>query len=288
MKVRSFGKVNLGLEVVGRRPDGYHDIRTLFQTIDLADELEFEPAADGTLRLEGDDPSIPWDAANLIHRTARLLRERTGSVRGALIRVRKRVPPGKGLGGGSANAAVTLLALNALWGLSLGLEALAGLALSAGSDVPYFLHGGLCLGEGRGEALTALPDLPPTACLLVFPPYEISTAEVYAGFAPFLTSGAKDSKIMRFLDTGDFGLLENDLEKVVLQRNPELDALKRSLMEGGASLAMVSGSGSAVYGLFPERDKALAVREKLGGKSTAVLTETLPRDGYRTRVGAGA
>ncbi len=288
MNVRSFGKVNLGLEVVRKRPDGYHDIRTLFQTIDIADELAFEPAAEGTLRLEGDDPSIAWDATNLIAKTARLLRERTGCVQGAAIRVRKRVPPGKGLGGGSANAAVTLLALDALWGLGLGREELASLALSAGSDVPYFLHGGLCLGEGRGEALTALADLPPLACLLVFPPYEISTAEVYAGFGPFLTSGPKDSKIMRFLDTGDFGLLENDLEKVVLQRNPELDALKRFLKEEGAPLAMVSGSGSAVYGLFPEKDKALAAREKLGGKSTAVLTETLPRDGYRTRVGAGA
>jgi 4-diphosphocytidyl-2-C-methyl-D-erythritol kinase len=288
VNVRSFGKVNLGLEVVRRRPDGYHDIRTLFQTVDLSDELTFEPAADGALRLEGDDPSIAWDATNLIHRAARILREKTGCALGASIGVRKRVPPGKGLGGGSANAAVTLLALNALWGLGLSLDELAGPALSTGSDVPYFLRGGLCLGEGRGEALTALPDLPPVSCLLVFPPYEISTAEVYAGFGPFLTSGAKDSKIMRFLDTGDFGLLENDLEKVVLQRNPELDALKRFLKDGGASLAMVSGSGSAVFGLFPEKDKALAARERLGGKSTAVLTETLPRDGYRTRVGAGA
>jgi 4-diphosphocytidyl-2-C-methyl-D-erythritol kinase len=287
MNVRSFAKINLGLEVVRRRPDGYHDIRTLFQSVDLADRLELEPAADGTVRLEGDDPSVPWDETNLIARAARLLQAETGTGAGAFIRVTKAVPPGRGLGGGSSNAAVALLALNRLWSLRLGPEALARLALRLGSDVPYFLHGGLCLGESRGEALTRLPDLPPRPCLLVFPPYPILTAEIYAGLGPSLTSEGKDSKIMRFLDSGDFGLLENDLESVIFRRYPELKDLKWFLRDRGAELSLVTGSGSALFGMFPGREDAAKALDELRGKPEARLAETLPREGYWTRVGAG-
>ncbi|MGD1008650.1 MAG: 4-(cytidine 5'-diphospho)-2-C-methyl-D-erythritol kinase [Candidatus Aminicenantales bacterium] len=288
MKVRSFAKINLGLEIVRKRPDGYHDIRTLFQSIDLADTIELEHTADGSIRLEGDEPSVAWDGTNLVFRAALLLRERTGSPAGARIRVAKAVPPGKGLGGGSSNAAVTLLALNKLWSLGLGTEALAELALLLGSDVPYFLQGGLCLGESRGEALKRLPDLPPLACVLAFPPYPILTAGIYAGFGASLTSPAKDSKIVRFLDTGDFGLLENDLELVIFQRYPELEAFKRFFRDHGAALSLVTGSGSAVFGLFTDRNQARKTLDQLRGKSAARLVETLPREGYWAQVGAGA
>jgi len=287
MKSRSFAKINLGLEVVRRRPDGYHDIRTLFQTIGLSDEIVFEEAPDGVLRLEGDDPSVPWDETNLILKAARLLRERAGQPRGALIRTAKSIPPGKGLGGGSSNAALALRALNALWGLRLESGALRELALAVGSDVPFFLEGGLCLGRGRGEVLRRLPDFPPLPCLLVFPPFPIATAAVYAGLGPFLTSGPKASKIMRFLETGDFGVLENDLEQVIFRSHPELDGFKRLFKERGAVLAQVSGSGSAVYGLFDDMDRALAALGDVRGAATAVLTETLPRQGYWEQAGAG-
>ncbi len=288
MRIKSFAKINLGLEVVRRRPDGYHDIRTLFQSIDLADEIIFEPAPDGVLSLEGNDPAVPWDATNLVAKAARLLQARTGTARGAAIRVIKNIPPGKGLGGGSSNAAVALCALNTLWDLRLGPDDLAEMALQAGSDVPYFLHGGLCLGEGRGEALTRLPDIAPLPCLVVLPPYPISTAEIYAGFGPFLTSEAKASKIMHFLKTGEFGLLENDLEQVIFRTHPELDGFKRFFRDHGAVLTQVSGSGSAVYGLFPDGDSARAAHERLRATAAAVMTETLPRDGYWAHVGAGA
>lgn len=284
---RSCAKINLGLEVVRKRPDGYHDIRTLFQSINLADRVEIEVAPDGEIWLEGDDLSVPWDETNLVHRAARLLRERTGTAAGAVIRVTKAVPPGKGLGGGSSNAAVTLLALNRLWSTGLDLDALAGLALNLGSDVPYFLRGGLCLGESRGEALKALADFDPLACVLVFPPYPIRTSEVYAAVGPSLTSGGKDSKIMRFLETGDFGLLENVLEHVILRRHPELEEFKRFLRAQGAELSLVTGSGSAVFGLFSERDKAQEALDKLRGGPEVRLAETLPREGYWARVGAG-
>jgi 4-diphosphocytidyl-2-C-methyl-D-erythritol kinase len=287
MNVRSFAKINLGLEIVAKRPDRYHDIRTLFQSIDLADRIELEPTSDGKIRLEGDDPSVPWDRTNLVSRAARLLQQETGTSAGAFIRVTKAVPPGKGLGGGSSNAAVTLYALNRLWALGLGPETLAELALGLGSDVPFFLHGGLCLGESRGEALTRLADFPPLPCVLVFPPYPILTAEIYAGVGPSLTSEGKDSKIMRFLDTGDFGLLENDLEHIIFRRYPELDGFKRFFKGQGAMLSLVTGSGSAVFGLFSDAERAREALGKLRGKSEARLAETLPREGYWTQVDAG-
>jgi 4-diphosphocytidyl-2-C-methyl-D-erythritol kinase len=288
MTVKSFAKINLGLEIVGRRADGYHDIRTLFQTISLSDELDFEPAPAGVLELEGDDSSVAWDRSNLVHRAARLLREETGAPGGARIAVRKSIPAGRGLGGGSSNAAATLLALNRMWGLGLEPGQMAGLARGLGADVPFFLKGGLCLGEEIGDRLTPLPDLAPLPCLVLFPPFPIPTPSIYAGVGPSLTSPRKVSKIMRFLESGDFGLLENDLEHVIFRAYPELERWKIFFREQGALLSQVSGSGSAVYGLFPDTARAAAARSRLPGHSDACLAATLPREGYWAQLGAGA
>jgi len=288
MTVKSFAKINLGLEVVGERPDGYHDIRTLFQTVSLADELEIEPAPAGVIRVDGDDPAVAWDETNLVHRAARLLLEARGAGAGARITVRKSVPAGKGLGGGSSNAAAALLALNRFWRTALGADELAGLAVRLGADVPFFLHGGLCLGEGVGERLTRLPDLAPLPCLFVFPPFPIRTAAIYAGLGPTLTSEGKISKIMRFLESGDFGLLENDLERVIFRAHPELERWKTFFRERGALVAQVSGSGSAVYGLFADAESAREAQRRLPGTTDARLAATLPREGYWAEIGAGA
>ncbi|MCX6571853.1 MAG: 4-(cytidine 5'-diphospho)-2-C-methyl-D-erythritol kinase [Candidatus Aminicenantes bacterium] len=288
MTVKSFAKINLGLEIVGKRPDGYHDIRTLFQTISLADELVFEPAPAGTIHLAGDDPSVAWDETNLVHRAAHLLREKAGTDQGARILVKKSVPAGRGLGGGSSNAAAALLGLNRMWGLDLDAPGLAGLARRLGADVPFFLHGGLCLGEDIGDRLTRLPDFAPLPCLLVFPPFPIPTASIYAGIAPPLTSAGKVSKIMRFLESGDFGLLENDLEHVIFRAHPELESWKRFFREQGAILSQVSGSGSAVYGLFADAESAMEAQKRLPGTPAARLAATLPREGYWAQLGAGA
>lgn len=285
--VRSFAKINLGLEIVGRRPDGYHDIRTLFQTISLADEMDFEDGPEGTIDLAGDDASVDWGEANLITRTVRLLRERSGTTRGVRVRVRKSVPAGRGLGGGSSNAAACLLALNGAWGLGLGPTDLAALAVRLGADVPFFLHGGLCLGEGIGERLTRLPDLPSFACLLVFPPYPISTAAAYGALPASLTSSDNVSKMRRFLESGDFDLLENDLERVVFKAHPELEGWTRSLREHGAFLSRLSGSGSAVFGLFRGEAEARRAQERMAGASAIVLARTLAREEYWARLGAG-
>jgi 4-diphosphocytidyl-2-C-methyl-D-erythritol kinase len=288
MTVRSFAKINLGLEIVGRRPDGYHDIRTLFQTVTLADELDIEPAPDGRFELSGDEPSIPWDGSNLIARAARLLGDETGTRRGARIAVRKTVPAGRGLGGGSSNAAAALIALDRLWGLGLGPDRLAPLARRLGADAPFFLRGGLCLGEGIGDRLTQLPDLAPLACLFVIPPYPIPTPSVYAGVDAALTSPGKVSKIERFLGSGDFGLLENDLERVIFRAHPELRRWTCFFRERGALVSQVSGSGSAVYGLFPDPASAEAARRRLPDGTDARFAATLPRESYWAQHGAGA
>jgi len=288
MTVKSFAKINLGLEIVGKRPDGYHDIRTLFQTISLCDEIDLEPAPPGVIELAGDDPRIAWDRTNLVDRAARKVLEKAGPEAGARIAVRKSIPAGGGLGGGSSNAAVTLIALDRMWGTGLGESGLAGLARGLGADVPFFLKGGLCLGEGIGDRLTPLPDLAPLPCLLVFPPFSIPTPLIYAGVDPALTSPGKDSKIVRFLESGDFGLLENDLERVIFRAYPETERWKSFFREQGALVSQVSGSGSAVYGIFPDTESAAAARRRLPGTTAARLAATLPREGYWAQLGAGA
>jgi 4-diphosphocytidyl-2-C-methyl-D-erythritol kinase len=150
------------------------------------------------------------------------------------------------------------------------------------------LHGGLCLGEDIGDRLTRLPDFAPLPCLLVFPAFPIPTASIYAGIEPPLTSAGKVSKIMRFLESGDFGLLENDLEHVIFRAHPELESWKRFFRERGAILSQVSGSGSAVYGLFADAESALEAQKRLPGTPAARLAATLPREGYWAQLGAGA
>lgn len=287
MKIRSFAKINLGLEIVRKRADGYHDIRTLFQSISLFDELEFRPATDGRFSLTGSDPSVPWDETNLVHRAADLIRRRSGITEGLAVRVTKNIPAGRGLGGGSGNAAATLMALNQYWSLELALEDLADMGRKLGADVPFFLHGGLCLGEKRGDELTELEDIEPKSCLLGFPPYPIRTASIYDGIPPILTSKGKVSKIMRFLKTDDFGLLENQLETVIFQAHPELEEWKTFFERGGALLSLVSGSGSAVFGLFEDREQAHSALGRIGTRGTARLVDILPREGCRKALDAG-
>jgi 4-diphosphocytidyl-2-C-methyl-D-erythritol kinase len=288
MRIRAFAKINLGIEVLGKRPDGYHDILTLFQSVDLSDVLEMEALAGGGVELAGDDPEVPWDASNLVHRAAMLLAEEAGCRKGARISVAKSIPSGKGLGGGSSDAAATLVGLDLLWGLGLGRDVLHRLAARLGADVPYFLEGGLCLGEGRGDRLTPLPDLAPAWVLLAFPPFAVGTAGIYAAWRPSLTSGDKPSKIRRFLENRDPGFLENRLEETIFRSHPQLEEYKRFFRSRGAAASLVSGTGSAVFGLFPEVAPALEARRLLRERVRTALVETLPAKEYARRLRAGA
>ncbi|MFC2163677.1 4-(cytidine 5'-diphospho)-2-C-methyl-D-erythritol kinase [Acidobacteriota bacterium] len=280
MKLKSFAKINFGLEVLRKRTDGYHEIRTLFQTIDFYDLLTFRLLPNDEVRLSGDCDQIPWDETNLIHRAARLLKRHCHVSGGAEIVVEKKVPPGKGLGGGSSNAAVTLSALNSLWETSLEKQELVELGKQIGADVPYFFEGGLCLGLGRGDEITPLEDIPKSYCLLALPELVILTAKVYEQCRPSLTSEDKDSKIIRFLDIQDFGLLANDLEETVFKLYPQIKAIKDHLQNLRPALSLVSGTGSAVFGLFIDFAKAMTAFEDLKQKHTSLLVETVSREQY--------
>jgi 4-diphosphocytidyl-2-C-methyl-D-erythritol kinase len=285
MIYRSFAKINLGIEVLGKREDGYHEIRTIFQTVDFCDILDFRPLAEREIRLSGTDPSIPWDGRNLVHRAAEMLQQDYPKAAGVEIRVVKSVPAGKGLGGGSSNAAITLFALNGLWDLRLEKSRLQEYGRRLGADVPYFLEGGLCLGEGRGDEITTLRDLPVYYCVLALPSFPILTSAVYSRLR--LTSPAEAIKMNRFLARREFGLLENKLEETVFSLYPRLKAIKSSFLHKEAVLSLVSGSGSAVFGLFADREKAARALAEIGRTEEALLVETLSRERYWKRATAG-
>lgn len=287
MKIKSPAKINLGLEVISKRPDGYHDIRTIFQSVDFGDILEFKPLAGGEIRLRGSDAAISWDESNLVFQAALLLKKEFGIVSGVDIQVRKSVPAGRGLGGGSGNAALTLYALNELWTLGLSLEQLMTRGRLLGADVPYFLRGGLCLGTGRGDILEPLEDLDSLDCVLGWPAFPVATASVYERLRPPLTSPEKDSKIMRFLSRRDIRGLENSLEKTVFRLHPQLREYKSLFRSPEPELFLVSGTGSAVFGLFRDHDKARALLAKLKQRGASVLVQTLPRKRYWDVIRAG-
>lgn len=259
--VRAHAKVNLFLSVVGRRPDGYHELESVMQQLALHDELAFSPAAPGiSLAVEG-DPDVPADERNLVFRAAALLAEAAGIEPAVGIALRKRVPSSAGLGGGSADAAATLAALNRMWGLGWPLPRLMELAARIGSDVPFALLGGTALARGRGEILESLPSPGRLGVLLVKPPFGVSTAAVYAGYdEQGFPPGPDASPLVEALRAGRAdlvpGLLYNDLEKVTLAMHPVLSRLKERMLTAGAAGALMAGSGPTLFGLFASRGEA--------------------------------
>lgn len=287
--VPSFAKVNLSLKVLGRRADGYHELRTVFQTVGLHDRIEFEfkPARRG-LEIELEDALAIPD--NLVLRAARLFCESQG-VRGVLrMKLWKRIPMGAGLGGGSSNAAAVLLALGPLTGRRAGPERLRGIAESLGSDVPFFLYGGTALGLGRGEELYPLPEAPPWRVLILAPPVHVSTGEAYQALGrPALTSPLDSRKLSVFQSfvwrMEDLSGSENDFEAAVFALHPELERWKRKLERFGAHAARLSGSGAALFGVFPDRAKLQGALPKFSKEPLKVFSTTmLSRARYRARV----
>ncbi len=275
----AFAKVNRSLVVLGKRPDGYHELDTLFQAVGLTDRLTFEES-DG-LTLEVDDPSIPAGPENLVLRAARALAEATGVRPRAALTLEKRIPSGGGLGGGSSDAAVTLLGLSALWELDLPLELLARVGGALGSDVPFFLHGGTARGLGRGERIVPLPDLPPQAVVLVMPPFPVSTPAVFRS----LEAPAWDGGGGVVPDEGD-APDRNDLEPAAEALFPALRAVREALERAGAVRARLSGSGSTVFGLFPDLAAATEGARRLDGLpagSAVRIVPTLSREESRCR-----
>ena len=264
--VPAYAKLNLGLRILYKRADGFHELRTVFQTISLADRLDisFTPGKTTHLSLEG----TPDIADNLVVRAAVLVLESL-SIHGVIeFNLKKNIAMGAGLGGGSSNAAAVLLALPVLAGKALSSDRLQAIALELGSDVPFFLHGGTALGLGRGEELYPLPDLPPARGLLVLPGVHSSTVEAYQALSPRLTSIPLQNKINSFQKelwrgaadgsrgrTSGVAVDDNDFEEVVFERHPELRKIKEQLVRHGAKPAAMTGSGSAIFGLFPNPGK---------------------------------
>jgi 4-diphosphocytidyl-2-C-methyl-D-erythritol kinase len=285
----SYAKINLHLQVVGRRADGYHELRTIFQTVDLADSLEVELGGAG-VRLEVSGAELPGGPGNLAWEAADRFLALWAPGQGVGLRLHKRIPMGGGLGGGSSNAATVLAALQSLLGGPAPPPALWDLARQLGADVPYFLLGGTALGFGRGDELVPLPELPERELLLVLPPLHIATREVFADLGE-LTPEPLDPRIgflvqCNRLDWGVLAYVSNDLERPVFRRWPELARLQRDLLAAGATTARLSGSGTALWSAWEERaDEAL--QERLGGGHRLVPVRTLPRSRVWSRAPGG-
>ncbi len=260
-------KLNLDLRIVGRRADGYHDLRTLFQSIELHDTVRLS-ARPGPLTVRSRTRALPRDRANLVWKAADVLWSdlgRRGPPRGVSVSITKAIPMAGGLGGGSSDAASALRGLCALWEVSFGKARLSELAASVGSDVPFFLTGGLVLGVGRGERLRPLPDLGRYWVVLAVPQFGVSSAHAYRWFDrdPTRSNTAPQPRGCPPLPRGWRGRLEalhNDLEGPVSDRHPEIRWMVERLTRAGAANAAMTGSGSTVYGLYRERSTAIASR----------------------------
>ena len=288
LTVRAYAKVNLTLEVLGRREDGYHRIVSVMQTIDLSDEIRFAPADRITLRCNV--PSLETHD-NLVLKAATLLKERTGYSGGVEMYLKKGIPVASGLGGGSSDAAATLKALCRLWELDLGNEELRPLAASIGSDVSFFLLGGTAMAEGRGEEVEKLPAMPPTHLVLLAPPVWFDTltmsganktATMYGHLIPEeYTLGEASAKLQDFLQIQegkrpDAELLFNVFEGVAFELFPTLEVYRSAMLDAGASWVRLVGSGPALYTFAASRKKAVALAERLrDGGYEAYVTATV-------------
>ncbi len=290
VQTRAFAKINVGLKILGKRPDGFHEIRTIYQTVGLADRLEasLSPRRKG-IRLECDCAELSPGRDNLVYRAAELWQRVRGFKGGLNLRLEKKIPMGAGLGGGSSDAAATLLALERLTGNRLETAALLQIAAKLGSDVPLFLLGGRVLGCGRGEEVFPLTDLPARHCLIVFPGFSVSTAEAYRALGLRLTARAEGRKISSLGMRSPFpleawGPAENDFEEFVFARWPELAKVKRQLIRAGAETASLTGSGSALYAVYESAQQLNRAASRIPAAWKVYQVRTLPRATYLRRL----
>ena len=280
--LRTSAKVNLALEVLGKRGDGYHEIATVLQAVDLFDRLKLETA--DTLSLHTDDPALPTDDGNLVLKAARLLQKAAGIEVGARIRLTKRIPVAAGLGGGSSDAAATLWGLSRLWALRWPKARLRELAVDLGMDVPFFLGAGRAVARGRGEQLAPLPGGGGYALVLVNPRVPLSTREVYGRVpAGWRAQPIGTGRVIEALRTRNVekvaAALTNNLESVVEPVLPVIGRMKAALLAAGALGAIMSGSGPTVFGMARSLDHARQIRSRVsraGWACWAVRTNSGP------------
>ena len=281
MLVKAYAKLNLTLDILGRRPDGYHDLRMVMQSVDLADQLAINPA-EGAGRMSTNLSYLPADGRNLAQLAAAAFREATGKGGAVDITIEKHIPVCAGMGGGSSDAAAVLRAMNEMTGAGLTPARLAEIGQQVGSDVPYCVLGGTALAEGRGELLTPLAPLPACTVVICKPQFPISTPQLFAqADSKRLTCHPDTDGLLRALEAGDLiGVsrrLYNVFEDVLdSRRRQEVDAIKAALIDCGALGASMSGSGPTVFGLFDREEPAQEAFDRLSGQYKDVfLTKTV-------------
>lgn len=292
----SYAKINWTLRVLGRREDGLHEIETILQTVSLCDRLSFTDDSSGRLELTSNALDLPLDNDNLIVKAAHALRERFNLKAGVRVHLEKRIPAGGGLGGGSSNAAVTLLALVRLWHLDVAHEELVALGASLGADVPFFLIGGTALGLGTGRDVRPLSDAPPARLLIITPSVKVFTSQAYAALkAPALTTNQRESKltVLRAEEQiRNFSgvALWNDFEATILPAQPEILRARTFLLAAGAQAALLTGSGASVFGVFDNQETLTraeaALAKEAGWRAFSCLA--LDRAAYTKAVGLTA
>jgi 4-diphosphocytidyl-2-C-methyl-D-erythritol kinase len=285
--IPAFAKINLRLEILGKRPDGYHELRTIFQTVSLHDDLKLKRAKKPgiVLRVVGNAvlSGEPVEK-NLVYRAVQALQQELKDADGIEIELKKKIPAGRGLGGGSSDAAAAMIGYLRLTGKKIEAERLMAIGASLGADVPFFLQGGRALGVGRGDEIYPLPDIETRSILIVSPAdIHVPTPDAYRWLnAPELTKSQDNSKLWKFCALSwslqGTGLL-NDFEGAVFQHYPRLNQIKQELLQKGATEALLAGSGSAVIGVFPSPAKARRAAVGFTHDETFVC-ETLPRAKY--------
>jgi 4-diphosphocytidyl-2-C-methyl-D-erythritol kinase len=283
----AFAKINLCLQVHGKRPDGYHELRTIFQAVSLHDTLELRFAPRRGITLQLDDPALPSDSRNLVWRAIAAMKRELHVRRGIHVKLDKRIPVARGLGGGSSDAAAALIGMLRLTGRSLPLPKLMQIASSLGADVPFFLFGGRAMGISRGDEIYPLPDGPRRVVLIVSPhDIGVSTRDAYAWLDRRLTNAPSPHRLWSFCAlcwSRQANGISNDFEAAVSRRHTRLRQIKRALLRGGAAEAALAGSGSAVFGVFRNPAQARRAARRFP-KDQVFVTRTLSREDYRKAV----
>ena len=287
MKLKAFAKINLGLDVIGRREDGYHQVRMIMQTIRMFDQLEIEKSSTPGIRLSVNLPYVPTDSGNLVYRAASLLMEEFSIQEGVDIRLNKFIPVAAGMAGGSSDAAAALVGVNRLFDLGLSRKELMERGLRLGADVPYCVMRGTALAEGIGEKLTRLPALPSCYILIGKPGISVSTKYVYTNLKLDARTEHPDiDGIIEALENQDLGgvtgKMGNVLESVTIPRYPVIEKIKELMKAEGALNALMSGSGPTVFGIFDDRKTAERAQQKLRDSRLArqvCLTEAFHNGG---------
>ncbi|MFQ5754357.1 MAG: 4-(cytidine 5'-diphospho)-2-C-methyl-D-erythritol kinase [bacterium] len=277
IRLPSYAKINLGLIIKGRRKDGFHEIETLLLQIDLKDEIELKNTEKPEIHFYCDNPEVPGGNANICVRAAHLIKQSSFIQQGVKINLKKVIPMGAGLGGGSSNGAVVLLGLNKLWNLQLQPKQLLELATQLGSDVPFFIHGGLALAQGRGELLSPFNMKIDCPILIVYPGIKIATKWAYGQMNLSLTMKKKSIKLMYFKDRNfndvDFyNIFENEFEEIIYKNYPILRRIKSTISQKNPIFTSMSGSGSTIFAIFQKKAEALTVEQELRQQYVTFIT----------------